>query len=314
MLSWENGSSPTRRMATRLIQRGVEWWLRCNALRRTASRALWSTISKGRSYLMHSVAATKALRYAATEVVFPSICASCSADLHHDESAGAGPAFCKACYQEFKLLAEPICRRCGGPLPLSHASQHHNEKGTAPLGCFRCGGKKLWFDEAIAAGLYEGLLRELILRMKNVPGESLSLAVGWLVWDRCHNRLSTLQPDVVVPIPLHWRRRLVHRTNSAALLAEVLAGQLGAPLSENLLRRRRHTLRQFDLTPAQRWENVRKAFSVRAGYHLRKAHVLLVDDILTTGATCSEAARALRAAGAERVTVVVATRAIGEVN
>jgi predicted amidophosphoribosyltransferase len=65
------------------------------------------------------------------------------------------------------------------------------------------------------------------------------------------------------------------------------------------------------LTPPQRWENVRRAFSVRGGYHLKEAHVLLVDDILTTGATCSEAARTLRKAGASRVTVVVAARAIG---
>jgi predicted amidophosphoribosyltransferase len=136
--------------------------------------------------------------------------------------------------------------------------------------------------------------------------------MGHLLWQRCRDRLTALKPDVVVPIPLHWRRRLVHRTNSAALLAEVLAARLHVPLAEGLLQRRRHTVRQFDLTPPQRWENVRRAFGVRAGYHLTSAHVLLVDDILTTGATCSEAARALRKAGAERVTIAVVARAIGE--
>jgi len=84
------------------------------------------------------------------------------------------------------------------------------------------------------------------------------------------------------------------------------------PHAESLLRRTRSTLRQFDLTPPKRWENVRKAFAVRAGYHLRDAHVLLVDDILTTGATRSEAARVLQAAGATRVTVAVVARAFGE--
>jgi predicted amidophosphoribosyltransferase len=103
---------------------------------------------------------------------------------------------------------------------------------------------------------------------------------------------------------------VVHRTNSAAVLAEVIARRLRLPLAERLLRRRRATVRQSELTPAQRWENVRRAFSVRAGYHLEKARVLVVDDILTTGATCSEAARTLRRAGAERVTAVVAARAI----
>ena len=94
------------------------------------------------------------------------------------------------------------------------------------------------------------------------------------------------------------------------MLAEVLAGRLRLPLATGLLRRRRHTRRQFDLTPHQRWDNVRHAFSVRGGYHLNKARVLLVDDILTTGATCSEAARALREAGARKIIVAVAARAI----
>jgi predicted amidophosphoribosyltransferase len=94
-------------------------------------------------------------------------------------------------------------------------------------------------------------------------------------------------------------------------LAEVLAKKLGVPRAERLLRRSRSTLRQFDLTPPERWKNVRGAFAVRAGYHLRAAHVLLVDDVLTTGATCSEAARALRSAGAEQVTIAVLARAMG---
>jgi len=266
-------------------------------------------------YAERGVTTAAAFRCAATELVFPSSCVICSANLHEDGSDVVGPPFCRACYQEFKLLEEPICHRCGGPLPLPNVAQRGNLNGDkSSTGCFRCRGRKLWFDETIAAGLYEGLLRDLVLRMKVAQGDSLSLAVGRFVWDRCHGRLRGLQPHVVVPIPLHWRRRLVHRTNSAVLLAEVLAKRLEVPLAENLLRRCRHTVRQFDLTPPQRWENVRRAFSVRAGYHLKRAHVLLVDDILTTGATCSEAARALRSAGAERVTVVVATRAIGEVH
>jgi predicted amidophosphoribosyltransferase len=135
--------------------------------------------------------------------------------------------------------------------------------------------------------LYAGKLRELLLRMKRSTGDPLSLAVAQLMWRQCGERLTSTSADVIVPIPLHWRRRFAHRTNSAAILAEVLADWLRLPLAGGLLRRRRSTARQFDLTPPQRWQNVRHAFAVRAGYHLRKAHVLVVDDILTTGATCS---------------------------
>jgi ComF family protein len=178
-------------------------------------------------------------------------------------------------------------------------------------GCFRCAGRKLWFESTVALGLYSGNLRDSILRMKRSEGDSLSLAIGRLTWQKCSERLKELNVDVVAPIPLHWRRRLAHRTNSAALLAEVLSNKLGVQLAERLLRRSRSTVRQFDLSPPERWKNVRGAFAVRAGYHLRAAHVLLVDDVLTTGATCSEAARALRRAGADRVTVAVIARAMG---
>jgi ComF family protein len=170
----------------------------------------------------------------------------------------------------------------------------------------------LWFDETIALGHYTGGLRELLLRMKRADGDSISLAVGHLLWQQCAGRLAQAEAHVVAPIPLHWRRRLLHRTNSAAVLAEVVAGRLGLPLADGLLRRRRNTPRQFDLTPPQRWDNVRNAFAVSGGYHLQRANVLLVDDILTTGATCSAAARVLRKAGAQRVTVAVIARAFGK--
>jgi len=169
----------------------------------------------------------------------------------------------------------------------------------------------MWFDATIALGMYGDQLKEILLRMKQAEGDALSLAIGRLIWQKRGERLATIGADVVTPIPLHWRRRVAHRTNSAALLAEVVSSKLGLPRADGLLRRNRSTARQFDLTPPKRWENVRKAFSVRAGYHLRGAHVLLVDDILTTGATCSEAARALRSGGAARVTVLVAARALG---
>jgi len=163
----------------------------------------------------------------------------------------------------------------------------------------------------VALGAYDGTLRDTVLRMKNAEGDSLSLTMGRLLVQMRAGRFSEIGPDVVVPIPSHWRRRIVHRTNSAAILAEILAGRLRVPLAERLLRRSRYTVRQSELSPTDRWSNVRRAFSVRSGYHLKEAHVLLVDDVLTTGATCSEAAKALRKAGAARVTVAVIARAMG---
>jgi predicted amidophosphoribosyltransferase len=174
--------------------------------------------------------------------------------------------------------------------------------------CHACDRTKFAFSEAIALGQYEGLLREWLLRMKDGHGDSLALAIADLAWQRQTDRLAALRPDVVVP--MHWRRRLARGTNSPAIMAERLAGHLSVPLANDLLRRTRHTAPQFSLPPSERSANVRNAFAVRPGYHLQAARVLLVDDILTTGSTCSQAARALKRGGAAFVGVVVAARTL----
>jgi ComF family protein len=269
-------------------------------------------IGGARLGLAKGLSAAGALRRATIELVFPGSCVSCHAELDGDGSNAGALPFCETCFDTLDLLDEPTCRRCSAPLPqLSARSESQQADKSTNAGCFHCRERKLWFDETIAAGLYGGRLRELLLSMKQVNGDSVSLAMGELVWQVHGEKLAALDADVVAPVPSHWRRRIEHRTNSAAVMADVLARHLRLPLAERILRRRRHTQRQFELTPPQRWENVRRAFSVRGGYHLKEAHVLLVDDILTTGATCSEAARTLRKAGASRVTVVVAARAIG---
>jgi len=247
------------------------------------------------------------------DVVFPPNCVGCDAELGGETTTASEVWLCEACFERLEFFSDPVCERCGAPVPFARPSKNGDLKRAAkPAGCYRCRGWKLWFEKTIALGHYGGRLRELLLRMKQAEGDAISLAIGRLIWRRCGEQLVALEADVVVPIPLHWQRRIVHRTNSAAVLAEVLSSQLHLPRADGLLKRTRSTLRQFDLNPPKRWENVRRAFAVRAGYHLRETHVLLVDDILTTGATCSEAARVLHTAGAARVTVVVAARAFGE--
>jgi ComF family protein len=247
--------------------------------------------------------------------VFPPTCVSCESELDSAQSGTSDVPLCDLCLERLEFFGEPVCEQCGAPVPFPRFAKQDGENSNRrakDVGCYRCRGRKMWFDATIALGHYEGRLRDLLLRMKAHTGDGVSLALGRLMWQRCGERLAACEADVVAPIPLHWRRRISHRTNSAAVLAEVLSSKMGVPWADGLLRRTRSTLRQFDLNPPKRWENVRRAFAVRAGYHLRDAHVLLVDDILTTGATCSEAAKALRAAGAARVTVAVVARAFGE--
>jgi ComF family protein len=122
--------------------------------------------------------------------------------------------------------------------------------------------------------------------------------------------LQDLHADAVVPVPLHWRRRWRRGYNQSLALAHGLAGRLHLPCRPSWLRRIRHTPEQTRQTPSARHSNVRRAF--QATVNLQAAEtVLLVDDVMTTGATASEAAAALRQAGASRVVVAVLARAHG---
>ncbi len=246
-----------------------------------------------------------------SNLLFPPSCASCAAELDEAASTERDIRLCDACLDSMEMFSEPMCVRCGAPTPgaLRREAELH-QNAAAAAGCYHCKGHKLWFNETVALGAYDGALRDTVLRMKNAAGDVLSLTMGRLLADTRSTRFKEIRPDVVVPIPSHWRRRMVHRTNSAAVLAEVLAGRLKASLAERLLRRSRYTVRQSEVSATDRWLNVRHAFAVRGGYHLNDAHVLLVDDVLTTGATCSEAAKVLRAAGAAKVTVAVVSRAV----
>jgi predicted amidophosphoribosyltransferase len=144
--------------------------------------------------------------------------------------------------------------------------------------------------------------------MKHFRGHRLAVAVGRVMANRLGERLAELQLDFVVPIPAPWRRRLVQGANSPGILACQVARRLHLPIFPNMLKWRRKAQRQHMLLPAQRFQNVHQALAMSRGYDISGARALVVDDILTTGATANEAARVLRRAGATGVVVCVAAR------
>jgi ComF family protein len=147
--------------------------------------------------------------------------------------------------------------------------------------------------------------REIILKLKHNQHEGLAEVVGDLWTQSRGDAVRGLGITAVVPVPLHWRRRWSRGYNQAGVLAAAWANALGRPLEGRWLRRRRPTEFQTSLTKTARHDNVRGAFSVRADSAIRGASLLLIDDVLTTGATASEAARALKQAGAKQVVVAV---------
>jgi ComF family protein len=145
--------------------------------------------------------------------------------------------------------------------------------------------------------------------MKSSDGEALAEMLGRVFCEVAGGRIRTLGVDTVVPVPAHWRRQWSRGYNQAAAIAREIATGLGARFESRLLRRVRHTAQQLLLTATARRENVRGVFRVRRGASPGGKRILLVDDVMTTGSTASEAARTLRAAGAEWVVVAVLARA-----
>lgn len=233
----------------------------------------------------------------AANLLFPPRCAFCDCDLPgHD----GGLLLCQPC--QHRLGPEPParCPCCGAEIALESQSQRR---------CERCRSARLHFETVIPLASYHGDVRTAVLRMKRAAGEPLSLAMGDLLAARRRGRLAAVGADVVVPIPMYWGRRLLRGTNSPEILARRLSRRLGIPSESRLLVRRRNTLLQPDLPPRERFRNIQGAFRVDKGYDLGGVRVLVVDDVLTTGATCSEAAKSLKQAGAAYVAVAVLARA-----
>lgn len=232
----------------------------------------------------------------ATDLLFPAQCLACRSELSVDTELSD---FCADCRQEMQSGDWPVCRRCASRVP--------KFPGTVDE-CGHCRDQKFWFDRTLAFGDYDELLRDQCLAMKTDRSERLAQSMGRLVAQTLADELRRDRPDAIVPIPMHTWRRLARGTNSPSALAAALARELKIPAYPQLLRRPRDTQPQIGLSNPARFRNIRGQIEVTASYDLAAPHVLLVDDILTTGATCSEAARVLKRAGAAKVTVLVVAR------
>lgn len=206
------------------------------------------------------------------------------------EARGAG--FCRGCRERLPLLSPPVCACCGKPLRLSAAAQAR---------CADCAGRERVFGLARAAGLYEGELRELLHRLKFRRERALSVPLGRLLCSAFRRYRELRRAEVVVPVPLSPDRLADRGFNQALDLAAVLAQASGRPLVADALLRQGRERAQSLRSAAGRTgvcEGVFRPFRP-AGVTGRK--VLLVDDVLTTGATAEACAQQLLRAGAVTV-------------
>jgi len=231
------------------------------------------------------------------DVLLPPHCLTCDAEVERQGS------FCATCFSGLNLISAPFCARCG--VPFTHEGEA--ERGAdGALSCTPCLTRAPGFAMARAALRYDEGAKRLILPFKHADRTEMAAPLARLMARAGGDLLQAA--DILVPVPVHWRRLIARRYDQAALLAQRLGRLSGRRVVPDVLRRTRATVPLGDKGAAERAALVADAFSVARPARVAGQRVLLVDDVMTSGATAEACARALLAAGAARVEVLAAAR------
>ncbi len=236
---------------------------------------------------------------ALTSVMFPAGCLLCDAFLTRARRI----PLCETCLASFHRIAPPICSICGQPLPVPV------KPGEGEAACRECVEGKFGFQLARSFGVYDGALARTIVLLKYERIEPLASLFAMRLLELVRSDTRLLPVDVVVPVPLHRQKHKDRGYNQVELFARPLARRLHVPYRPILLMRSRPRPEKHLLNEEERWEAVRGAFVMRRGGRVDNLRVLLLDDVMTTGATLDACARALREAGARSVLGLTIARA-----
>jgi ComF family protein len=233
-----------------------------------------------------------AILRAALDLALPRLCAVCRAPVD-------GQGLCPGCWTKLSFISRPYCERLGTPFVYDPGPGMLSMEAIADPPAYHRARAAVRFDE---------ISRVLVHALKY--GDRLDLAPMMGRWLSNAGRELLAEADALVPVPLHWRRRWARRFNQSAMLAAAVSSQSGVPLAANALARVKATAQQVGLSRTERAANVQGAFRVppegKAAVVGRR--LIVVDDVLTSGATVEGCARALLRAGAKNVDVLVFAR------
>ncbi len=231
----------------------------------------------------------------AVDIALPPRCLSCGVVLA--DEAG----LCAACWPRIDFIADPMCACCGLPFDIPAGADNL---------CGACAAEPPPFAAARAVFRYDDLSRDLVLGFKHA--DKLHGAKAYARWMAGVGGELVSASDAILPVPLHWRRLFARRYNQAQILAASLGKAVDLPVLADAIRRRRPTPSQGRLTRRQRQRNVAGAFVVPTARRRLVAgrRLLLVDDVMTTGATLGAVCRTLRRAGAAEVRALVLARVV----
>jgi len=220
------------------------------------------------------------------DLIIPPSCIACQAPL------GGHDAICAACWKDVQFIRAPVCDRLGLPMPF--------DTGAGAVSAAALANPPT-YDRARAVAQFSGVMRDMILQFKYGDTHNARKLFGrWLTSAGAELIAGC---DLITPVPMHRRRLLSRRFNQSAMLALEVARNSGHRYEPTLVTRTRATRSQVGLSSDQRRRNLAGAFTVSARQQQRIAgnHILLIDDVITTGTTLNACARALRRAGASRV-------------
>jgi competence protein ComFC len=227
------------------------------------------------------------------ELFYPSNCVACG------QPQDSGTLLCADCKARAPRIRPPFCRCCSRPFEGAIDGE---------FSCPNCEDRALAFDCVVSIYQAKGVLRDLILRFKYGGHFHLRrVLAGFLMEAMQDSRLQSTPIDCLVPVPLHPTRLRERGFNQAEALAEALSKQASVPVLQ-CIERRLYTNTQTRFDRMERMRNLRNAFAMRKNSNVHGKHLLLLDDVLTTGSTLHECALVLRAAGAESVRAVTVAR------
>jgi ComF family protein len=243
------------------------------------------------------------------DLLYPPFCALCRLPLVPGRRER--DPVCARCWERLERIAPPVCGVCGLPLgtgfgerPAVLAAAVHD-----PLPrCGACRAQPPAYRYARAPARYEGAVRDALHALKFDGRRSMARPLGALLAESEDLGVPRPAIDLLVPVPLHRARRAERGFNQAELLARELGRAWSVPVAADVLARARATRPQTELGGTERRRNVRGAFALARPERVAGRHVLLIDDVLTTGTTVAECARAVRAAGASAVGVLTVAR------
>ncbi len=233
------------------------------------------------------------------DMIYPPRCAACGMDL---ADGSDWPHLCGACSMKIRWIGD-ACLRCG--LPLGPYSDDHDGRW-----CVSCRTVPLSFGRASAAAIYEDTVSALVRGFKYDRRMHIGATLSAMLCRKANDVLGGAGYDWVAAVPLHPKKLRERGFDQSQYLASRLASEMRVPLLDGAMRRTRETPAQAGLSRTARFSNLKGAFEVARPGDVSGKQIIIVDDVMTTGATCSAAARALRDSGATVVAAAVVARAL----